>query len=526
MSGFVTSEIDLGVGGEADQSSQVGGAIPSDTVRTDSGSGQQTQPIQPQGDGQVGGQQPPAESTLLALEGSTATEATSEDGVNWATAPEQFRNSYEKNKVLRERAEQERETFKQELEDFRAKQGQGVFLNTDIPFEDFKPFDELNRMATEEPEYHDAVVDAVLQAHMWPNIASTLSSLEGKQLGRIDESTGALVFDGEDADEQRMQYQQIQQAWDFLARRTAGISGQTLSGLIKIVTDSPEIQQAIEAKLNGGYAPAIQAGTGFQQQPQFGQQSGFQAQQPIGVQTLQQIAQAQTLDLSDPEHVRQAGAIQASQRQAASIAAQAQFDKRTLESQISQLRSQLEKVQGGQQQAQTTTAQEAEQRAESRVSEHLRTALDTEFTERYAAAIPRDRPGLANILKTQAREQLNENPTFKEAKATAMKWFKQAATATSPESRQKYDEKGLGAMAVIATLRTNTMAEVAKELLGKLPAQAAAARAKIANKGRQELPGGTTARPEAPRPAASASGDIEANRAAIRQRMKNAGITI
>ncbi len=513
--GIVVSEIDFGDGGnEADASTQLGS-----TAMPPSG----TAPAQPQGDGQVGATPPPAQPKAdAAAEGAGTAEGAaqegqeSEEGINWATAPEQFRNSYEKNKVLRERAEEEREAYKSELETLRSKQGQGVYLSTDVPLEDFDPYDGLQRMSVEEPEYHDAVVDAVLQAHLWPNIADAVTKMEGKQLGRIE--GGVHVFDD---DEERLQYQQVQRVWDFLARRTAGVDGPMLSSLIRVVAQNPDIQQAIESRMVGGT-----------QMPQAGQQfaqAGGAGQEPpqtaaMGVQSLQVIANAQGLDLSDPDHVRQATAIQSAQREAVSVRSQMAAELRTRDAQIARMQSELQEVRGGQRQAQTTTTAEAERQAESRVAEHLRGAIDTEYTEKYAGAIPKDRAGLGERLKTLTRERLVADPNYQAANTAAKKWYKQAATA-SAEQRARYEQKALDAMAVIATLRTNAMAEEAKELLGRLPAQVAAARAKASTAGnRRELPGGSTARTVPPPSPSTPSGDIEATRAAIRRRMKEQGI--
>lgn len=517
---FVVSEIDLGDGDVADSGTQLGSSTISDNGEVVNSSLQV--PLQPRSNQQV-----QADKTTHVAE-PTAKSLTDEEveklDLGQSENIRQFRNTYEKNKVLLGEAEQQRDVFKQELETLRSSQGRGVYLDTNIPLEDFKPYEGLQRMATEEPEYHDAVVDAVLEAHLWPNIGTEMRKLEGKQLGRVE--NGALVFDNDD---ERIQYRQLEQTWDFLARRVAGVDGKTLSGLIAIVAQSPEIGQLIEAKLNGGYAPAIPTSTtGFQaaSASQFGQQPST-----VGVQSLPQIAQDWGLDLSEPEQARRAQSIQGLQRQAAETQIQAQSEKRTLESQLQQMKSELEGLKGGQQQAQAGTVADAERQAESKVESHLTTALDTEFQEKYANAIPKDRPGLADRIKKLTRENLNENTTFKETRAAAMKWFKQAAgrPAGQEEGKRRDEERGLHAMAVVATLRANAMAEEARELLGKLPAQAAAIRQKTdAAKARRELPGGSTARNPAPAAPATVTGDIdiEGARAAIRNRMKQAGITM
>lgn len=502
MSAMVVSEIDMGDGGPADAGTQAGDAGTASAAYTPPA------PTQPQGDRQAGAQPPPAEPQVTAEEApkSLSDEEIEKLDLGESENIRQFRNTYQKNKELRAEAEQQRDAYKQELEDFRSKQGQGVYLNTDVPFEDFNPYDGLQKMATEEPEYHDAVVDAVLQAHLWPNLASEVSKLEGKQLGRLE--NGAHVFDN---DEERMQYQQIQGVWDFLSRRSAGIPGPMLSAMISVVGSSPEIRQAIESKLGMSGAPAQQ---GVQQQ-------GYDG----GVPSLEAIARHHGWDLSDPDHLRWAQAQRATIGQAVAIQAQFGNALSVRDAQLRQMQEKLQKVEGGQQQASTTSAQEAEQRAESRVAEHLRTALDTEFQEKYAGAIPKDRPNLGNIIKTQTREQLAEHPQFKEVHPLAKKWLKQAVTATEQAQRQKYEEKGLGALAVVATLRSNIMADVAKELLGKLPAQVAAARAKMVDaKGRRELPGGTTAQTVPAKIPPAQPGDIEGMRAAVRARMKQQGI--
>jgi len=512
---MVISEIDLG-DSPADQSTQLGSpAMPTEA----SGVPHQEQ-AQPQGDGQPAAQPDAAAQAAGAAKPLTDEEVEKLD-LGQSENIRQFRSTYEKNKTLLEEAVQERNALKQELETLRSAQGQGVYLDTNVPFEDFNPYEGLQRMATEEPEYHDAVVDAILEAHLWPNMATEMKKLEGKQLGHVE--NGALIFDN---DEERTQYQQLEQTWDFLARRVAGVDGKTLSGLIAIVGQSPEIGQMIAEKLNEGFAPTIPTGQqGFQTAAP--QQTG---QQPIaGVQTLQQIAQEQGFDLSDPEQVRRAQREQLLQRQIAGEQLQRQSEKRALEGQLQQMQTELDKLKGGQQQAQQGTVADAERQAESRVESHLTSALDTEFQEKYANSIPKDRPGLAERIKKLTRENLNENATFKEARAAAMKWFKQAAgrPAGQEEGKKRDEERGLNAMAVIATLRANAMAEEAKELLGKLPTQAAAIKQKAeAAKARRELPGGSTARTPAPAAPATVTGDIEGTRAAIRNRMKQAGISM
>ncbi len=157
----------------------------------------------------------------------------------------------------------------------------------------------------------------------------------------------------------------------------------------------------------------------------------------------------------------------------------------------------------------------------------MRTAIETEYTEKYVQAIPKDRPELGERLKTLVKEKLNADPNFQTARSGAMKWLKQAATA-SADQRVRYEQKGLDALGVIATLRSRAMADEAKILLGRLPAQVAGARQQTAAaRSKRELPGGSTASQVPPQaPPTIAPGDIEATRRNVRERIKQAGIRI
>jgi len=491
---FVESEIDLGLGGGESSPPPASGnqpppqadrSAPSASVAAGTDGQQETPPATDEGQRQSG--QPLSDEEISKLDLSKSEGLT------------EFRSAYEKRKYERDEAVRERDAFKQELETTRSSQGRGVYLSTDVPFEDFKPAEGLAKMATEEPEYHDALVDTVMEAQFWPEIAGRIKALEGQPL---DLNT----------DEGRFQFEQLNQVWDFMSKRVAGTDGETMYNIINVVAKSPDIMQAIYSRINGGTS----AMPLNQQPPQQG---------PQGVETPQQIAQRLQLDLSDPVHVRTIDGIRDEQQRALLQQSRIQQELDTRRRETEALRKEIENLRGGQEKIQGQSAEEAERRAESRVEQYLADALDKDLKETYQSSVPKDRPGLADRLKTLTKERLASDPNFQTAKATAKKWLKQAATASTIENRQKYEQRGLDAMAVISTLRANAMAEEAKELFGPIVAKAREAKQKSDNtRKRVEIPGGSNPPSGAPKPAQTQPGDIEGTRAAVRARLKQAGL--
>lgn len=516
---FVESDIDLGISGGQDSAPDFG-------RRSQEASSAVTgsEPVKPNGAAQEAVDTQGAQAEGVVQDGAqeVSGQQPTDDKVDWTTAPEHFRNSYEKNKTLRERAEQRAAQIEQDLEALRSTQGRGVYVSTDVPFEDFNPAESLAKMATEETEYHDALVDTVMQANFWPDVADHILALEGKSLGRVEGEgpSARLVFD---SDEERTQFEQIDKIWDFLSRRVAGTDGSTMYRIVNTVAANPDIMQAIYERMNGGQGRMPSAGaSGSYQQPQ---QGGLQQSQNQVTESREQIAQRLGYDLSEPAHVRAVDGIIAEQQRFLIRESQLRNEVDVSRREIGTLRKDLEGLKGGQQRIEGQSAEQAEVRAETRVDQFLSEALDKDIKENYAAAIPKDRPGLAERLKTLTKTRLQGDPNFQNAKTMAKKWLKQAATAASTEKREQCERKGLDALAVVTTLRATAMSEEARELLGNLSTKSAAAKQKTAiARSRVELGGGQSAPLRQDTSTGSKAGDIEGFRAGVRDRMRKAGV--
>src|SRR5690349_18041185 len=94
---FVESEVDLGLSGGTDQ------ATPVNQVDTSANQAAVNGGVAAGQDGRPDGEQQAATATQEGQQ-EGVTQQPTEDKTDWATAPEHFRNSYQKAKALREQA--------------------------------------------------------------------------------------------------------------------------------------------------------------------------------------------------------------------------------------------------------------------------------------------------------------------------------------------------------------------------------------------------------------------------------------
>ena len=464
-------------------------------------------------------EQQPVDQSQVGPEGQVSeTDVTALD----LTQPEhikEFRSSYDRVKYEREQERVRADQVTQELEAMRASQGKGVYLATDVPLEDFNPREGLTRMMEEEPEYYEAVAADFMEAHFWPDLKDQLGSIDGVQLNPDDPRDAEKL-------------EALGAAWDVMARRmTAGqLNGDMLYRVLDILENSPEapvLQQIIVARLSGqqptgdwqSASPAAPADAWGQSQGY-----GLPARDHLGQQQVQgaeAIAQQFGLDPTEPQHAQLIRQIQADQYSRAQMQLQTQREIAQRDMRLQQMQDRLDALAGEQKKIGQTGSQEAERRAETRLNEQLESSLDSDIQTRYASAVPKDRPALLGDIKTIAKAALEANAEYKSATAKAAKWFKQASVASNPGDRDRWDKAGLDCLAVVSVHRANAIRDAAERLLGPIrrTTQRGNQRTQQLQGARREFTGGTNVPPVSNRQPAP-TGDIEATRAAIKERWR------
>lgn len=429
-----------------------------------------------------------------------------------------FRSTYEKNRTLLTEALQREENYKAEIQRISDTRTRSIYLDTDVPIEDFKADDTLARLAEEEPEYYDRVVESVHKSHFWPSIADEFRTIEGKDLDP------KIPLD-------QMKLDQMDVTWDILSRRiTQGaLNGNQLATVIDVINASPDLQQIITLRSQGQTAPSPngngygqpQTGQGYRQPPAFGQ-----PQQPqIQVQSLDVIAQQGGLDLSDPTQATTAQTVQNLQRYNLQLAESQQRERDANQRSMNELRGQVEELRGQQTKLQGVGEEEAVRRAESRLKSQLDSSLTSAIEDHYKAAVPKDRPELLGKLRTLTEKRLADDPNYTRTTATAEKWFKQSATAKTTQDRDRWDRKGLDALSTVVVFINKALAAEAQELLGPIRTRVQAQNKKTADLGnKREFTGGRETPPTRQQEPIAAAGDLQAGRAAIRRRMELANL--
>lgn len=428
----------------------------------------------------------------------------------------QFRSAYQQRKFEAEEAARERDEIKEEHDRLRGSVEKNVYLRTDIPIEDFKPAEVLQRMSDEEPEYHDSLVQEVLETHFWDNLPTFFEGLQGR------------ILDYENNEDDRSITDQLNTAWDAMSRRlSAGkIDGPTsfilLTGLLK----SPELGRAAWAVAHDQPIPPINGvdSGGYQSSAKGQRQGGYQPG-PQGMQTEQQIAESYGLDLAEDGHRRFVQSVIQDRQERQQERQQFQNIQTQLQTSIQQLSGQLKQVKDGQAQIQGISEQEADRRAEAELNTILNSGLDEHIKKEYSDrnAIPKDKPDLVNTIKILARENLNANSDYAAATATARKFLKQAVRAKSEPERERAKQKALDALAVVAVYRRDAVTTAAQSQLGTVRRDAARfQRRREAVASRRELPTGGSPTPPAPRREPIDTSDMSAAKARIKQRLANA----
>lgn len=430
----------------------------------------------------------------------TSLDLTQPDGLR------QFRSSYEKVKWERDEEKRLRQSATQELESVRASQGKGVYLDTNLPLEDFKPREALNRMMEEEPEYYEALAADFVAQHFWADMGRQVKTIEGKPLNPNDP-----------ADMEKLE--NLGTVWDSLARRMSKnqLDGDTLAEVLEILEKSPHLQREIIAQLNGAAPSALPQGM-----PQQPQQANW-GQQPQGIENAEAIATRYGLDASDEVHAQLITQIQQEQQMRLVDQTQRARERQQYDLQIQAMQQQLYKLQNDQEGLRNTSSEEAQRRASARLTELLDTSLDTDIRSRYENAVPKDRPGLLGDLRTIAQAALDKNPDYQTATSRAEKWFRQAAGAKDGRDRDRWDRAGLDALTVVSNYRAKAIADAATRLLGPVHRTAAKQEQKTRDlqRGRREIPGGQATPPINQRQPVE-TGNIQAARDSVRQRLRDA----
>lgn len=418
----------------------------------------------------------------------------------------QFRSAYQQRKFEAEEAARERDEIREEHDRLRGSVEKNVYLRTDVPIEDFKPAEVLQKMSNDEPEYHDALVQEVLETHFWDNLPTFFEGLQGK------------VLDIENNENDRVITDQLNNAWDAMSRRlTAGqVDGPTAFILLSGLLQAPELGRAAWAVAHGQPIPTTN-GVDVNRSPAQGQ--GYQQPGMNGLPTEQQVAESFGLDLAEGGHRQIAQRYIAEQQERQQERNTFQQRQNALQSSINQLSTQLKQIKDGQVNIQGISEQEADRRADTELNTLLNTGIDEYIKKEYANAIPKEKPELTNTIKVLAREDLNANPDYKTATGAARKFLKQAIRAKSQPEQDRARGKALDALAVVVHYRRDAVDAAAKSQLGTVRRDAARRREKIAaTAARVELPPGGNPPAPAPRREQIDTTDMSAAKLRIKQR--------
>jgi hypothetical protein len=428
-----------------------------------------------------------------------------------------FKSSYEKRVNEVNTLSTENGDLRTELDTIRANQGKGIYLDTNVPLEDFKATikDTLSRMAEEEPDYYDSAIKELIEPHFWPSVGEQFASVQERQLDEKNEPDAIIL-------------NEMMTAWDVMSRRIVGVDGNVVYGILETIANSPDIKEELMNRVQG--RSAYNSSSPFQSQtnsgdynnpargnPQPYQPSSYQ--QPVQVQTVEQIAREHNLDPSEPAHASLIRNIQTEQRTKQMSQMQMTQLQQTHATQLEQMQKQIEAMKTDQQKASTISDEELTRQAEQRLFSLVSTSLKDEISREYSNAVTKDKQHLLGKLETLVHTRLKNDPNYSNAERTAVKWFKQAINAKSPTDRDKWDKKGVDALAVMIPIRLKAIDAEAQELLGATKRRAVEP-LRRPSRPRELPPSGHNVPPHQeikPAPA----GDITAAKEAIRKRAAN-----
>lgn len=372
-----------------------------------------------------------------------------------------FKSSYEKKSALLEQTSTQVAELQQEIESMRASQGLGVYVDTNVPLDEFNPAEALNRMMTEEPEYYSKLADDFIANHFWPSVTEEFTNITTRSLDNNDEKDKVII-------------DEMKNTWDILSKRMSkgALDGQDTYIILKTLEESPDLLDEIGKRASGqsSYKPETPYRSSAPVLPgqppnPYGNNQGFQ---PTNVMTIQEIAMAYNLDPSEEIDKTRIAKIQSEQQMAQDREIRAFQRDQQLQSTINQLQSQIEQNKNEQKTKQSVTDEELDSQAEQRLDSLVDEALKTDIQREYATAVPKDKPQLLTKLVTLVKDRLRTDPNYQESKKRAKGWFKQSIKAGTAADRDRWDQKGINALAAMVPIRAKIMSEEASELLGPI----------------------------------------------------------
>jgi hypothetical protein len=429
------------------------------------------------------------------------------------TVPEHlktFKNSYEKKSYELEQSSTRVAELEHELDSIRENQGKGIFLDTNVPLDEFDPDTILARMAEEEPEYHERIIGSLMKTHFWPNVSGEFKSLETRQLNESDEND-KIILD------------QMIDAANVMSQRTFGITYPVLYGIMDTLVKSPDIKEELMARMNGQSTYRPDAPFTSQRNPASptGRENGQ-------VESVEQIAKRLNLDPSEEVHMSIIQGIQADQRTKITTPQNSPNSQpnpqltqmqQAYDNQMRQMQQTIDQLKNEKQKATTMSDEELVQKAESRLTTMSNSALENDIRSLYGNAVPKDKPNLLSTLKTVVEVELNKDPNYTKAQKTAKSWFKQAAGAKTASDRDRWDQKGIDALAVMVPIRVKKIHEKATELIGTTKTRVDERR-KAPTTRPKELTDTSRIVPPRSEVKPAATGDITAAKEAIRERVR------
>lgn len=360
-----------------------------------------------------------AEATAAPAE--TDDEKT-EDGVSLKGQPEQLRGSYQKLRASRDEIAGELETTKTKLSEVEVELGAlkdtPGYLKADAPLDQWDPNPDLEKMETEAKEYHDKLVDTVVEKHLWGKLPDRLVSTytSGKPLA--PEQTESAF-----------------KAFDILSRVSTGLGANDLYTLAELYNDPQDsrVRDAAEALFAERGQNPVAPVTGYQAPPGAPSQVGT-----APIPTVEQVAEQYNLDPKEPghrafidQHRRDLVQQQKDARERADRAARdkADEDRRKAE-------------------------------AEQATTTRLNTTIDAGWTDavgKWAKSFTPEQEEVKADLLDIAKAKVERDPNYKTLKERAAGWFKQG---------EKYETRAardLGAMQAIVQAKVD---EVFQKHLG------------------------------------------------------------
>lgn len=429
-----------------------------------------------------------------------------------------FRTSYERRVAELAERDTRIQALEAENNELRESATRGVYFNTEVPLEDFNPAEGLARMKEEEPEYFERVKESIFSEHFWPSVPEQIQAID-RPLDRNDPADKVI----ED---------KMLETFDLLAQRGVGVPGPIIFGIMSILNDPQNEYILHEIRARAQNQPP----SGFENRPTTTtdratspytttgahqwQQGQFPA--PIPVQTVEQIARQYQLDPSEEGQLKVIKQMQLEQQEKYDAQMSAYRREQASQAVITQLQEQLNSLKKDQQTRQTVSEDELQKKAEQRLTEQIGTVLKTEIQTRYGNAVTDTNRHLLSKLETLTEQRLLKDPTYQQAKTTAVKWFKQSAKATNGSDRDKWDAKGLAALSVMVPIRLKAIEIEATELLGPIKRRVETKRTAPAPKAR-EIEGGRHAPPRTDA-APAQSGDIATAKSNILKRAEQSGL--